>query len=94
MEPIRICYQSYVDRENGAEYWDVLARHFADVAAPGTEIDIIGITPFDSYAHPLVEFRCARQMICNAVQAERDGYDAFVVGHFRSEEHTSELQSR
>jgi Asp/Glu/hydantoin racemase len=30
-----------------------------------------------------MEFRCAREMICNAIQAEREGYDAFIVGHFQ-----------
>lgn len=80
---MKIWYQSYVDYENGASYWDALRTHLDQIAAPGTQIDIRGITPFDSYAHPLVEFRCAREMICNAVQAEREGYDAFVVGHFQ-----------
>ena len=47
------------------------------------KIDIRGITPHDNYAHPLVEFRCAREMICNAIRAEKEGYDAFVVGHFQ-----------
>ena len=83
MTSVKICYQSYVDYENGKSYWDVLGRHLDQVAAAGTTIDIKGITPFDSYAHPLVEFRCAREMICNAVRAEREGYDAFVVGHFQ-----------
>lgn len=32
----------------------------------------------------MVEFRCAREMICNAIQAEREGYDAFIVGHFQN----------
>lgn len=80
---MKIWYQSYVDYENGAGYWDVLAPHLRDSAQPETQIDIRGITPFDSYAHPLVEFRCAREMICNAIQAEREGYDAFIVGHFQ-----------
>ena len=80
---IRICYQSYVDYENGATYWDHLRSHIGDIADDGTEVDVIGITPFDSYAHPLVEFRCAREMITHAIQAERDGYDAFIVGHFQ-----------
>ena len=80
---MKIWYQSYVDRENGADYWDTLAPHLAASAQPDTQIDIRGITPFDSYAHPLVEFRCAREMICNAIQAEREGYDAFIVGHFQ-----------
>ncbi|WP_282607863.1 aspartate/glutamate racemase family protein [Pelagibius sp. Alg239-R121] len=83
MKPIKIWYQSYVDYENGKSYWDVLGQHLDAVVTPGTTVDIRGITPFDSYAHPLVEFRCAREMICNAVQAEREGYDAFVVGHFQ-----------
>ena len=47
------------------------------------DVDIKGITPHDSYAHALVEMRCAREVICNAVRAEREGYDAFVIGHFQ-----------
>lgn len=82
-EPIRICYQSYVDEEHGSVYWQFLRRHLEEIVNPGTTVDIIGITPHDSYAHPLVEMRCAREMICNAVRAERDGYDAFIVGHFQ-----------
>ncbi|MFK7755254.1 MAG: aspartate/glutamate racemase family protein [Sedimentitalea sp.] len=80
---MKIWYQSYVDYENGATYWDALRVHLDQIAQPGTQIDIRGITPFDSYAHPLVEFRCAREMITNAVQAEREGYDAVIVGHIQ-----------
>ena len=83
MEPARICYQSYVDEANGGRYWRHLAEYLRSVVQPGNEIDVRGITPHDSYAHPLVEMRCAREMICNAVAAEREGYDAFVVGHFQ-----------
>ena len=80
---MKIWYQSYVDYENGATYWDALRPHLDAVKAPGTTIDVRGITPFDSYAHPVVEWRCAREMMVNAVQAEREGYDAFIVGHFQ-----------
>lgn len=80
---MKIWYQSYVDAEHGQSYWDFLGEHLDGVVDPGTVVDIRGITPHDSYAHPIVEFRCAREVICNAVQAERDGYDAFVVGHFQ-----------
>ena len=80
---MKLWYQSYVDYEHGESYWDALRIHLDQSCAPGTTIDIKGITPFDSYAHPLVEFRCAREMICNAIQAEREGYDAFIVGHFQ-----------
>lgn len=80
---MRIWYQSYVDYENGATYWDALRVHLDRVVDPGTTVDIRGITPHDNYAHPIVEWRCAREVICNAVRAEREGYDAFVIGHFQ-----------
>jgi len=83
MAPIRIWYQSYVDYENGATYWDRLRVHLADVVDPGTIVDVHGITPHDSYAHAIVEMRCAREVVCNAVRAEREGYDAVVLGHFQ-----------
>lgn len=80
---MRIWYQSFVDEENGADYWRHLRAHIAEVVDAGTEVDVHGITPFDSYAHAVVEYRCGREVICNAVRAERAGYDAFVVGHFQ-----------
>jgi Asp/Glu/hydantoin racemase len=80
---VRIWYQSFVDYENGKTYWDRLRKHLEAVVDPGTTVDIKGITPHDSYAHALVEMRCAREVICNAVRAEREGYDAFVIGHFQ-----------
>ena len=80
---MRIAYQSYVDYENGAAYWDALRSHLNQIKSPETEIEVLGITPYDSYAHPVVEWRCAREMMVNAVQAEKDGYDAFIVGHFQ-----------
>lgn len=83
MKPIRIWYQSFVDEENGGTYWNRLRAHVARIAAPSTTIDINGITPYDSYVHPLVEWRCGREMISNAIRAEREGYDAFIVGHFQ-----------
>lgn len=79
----RIWYQSYVDYEHGASYWDFLGECLKKSSYPDTQIDIKGITPHDSYAHALVEMRCAREMICNVVQAQKDGYDAVIVGHFQ-----------
>ena len=80
---MKIWYQSYVDYENGATYWDRLRAHLDAIKDDESQIDIRGITPFDSYAHAISEFRCAREVICNAVKAEREGYDAFIIGHFQ-----------
>ncbi len=80
---MKLWYQSYVDYENGAKYWDALGAHLSTICEPETSIDIKGISPYDSYAHPIVEWRCAREMIANAIEAERQGYDAVIVGHFQ-----------
>ena len=80
MAEMRFRYQSYVDHDKGSSYWDHLRTHLANIVDDETEVEVIGITPFNSYAHPLVEFRCAREMISHAIEAERDGYDAFIVG--------------
>jgi hypothetical protein len=42
-----------------------------------------GISPPDRHFHPITEFRCAQQTIFAALEAERAGYDAFVIGHFQ-----------
>jgi len=83
VEPIRIWYQSYVDYEHGRTYWDRLRAHLARIVDPGTVVDVKGITPHDSYAHSIVEMRCAREVVCNAITAQEEGYDAFVIGHFQ-----------
>ena len=80
---MKLWYQSYVDAPNAGGYWDALRVHLDAIKDPETTIDIKGITPFDSYAHPVVEWRCAREMMVQAVQAEREGYDAVIVGHFQ-----------
>jgi hypothetical protein len=41
-----------------------------------------GIQPGARYPHPITDFRCAAQAIANALTAEEQGYDAFVIGHF------------
>jgi allantoin racemase len=79
----RIMYQSFVDREHAGEYWPHLETYFGQPGFAELQIELKGITPHDSYAHTISEFRCAREVICNVVEAEREGYDAVVVGHFQ-----------
>jgi Asp/Glu/hydantoin racemase len=80
---IRLRYQSYVDRKLAAPYIDRLRLHLDEIRGPATTIELIELSPPDSYAHPLVEFRCARDVVRNAIQAERDGCDAFAIGHIQ-----------
>jgi len=79
----RIWYQSFVDEIEGGPYLTRLRARLADLAAPGTTINVHGISPPDRYFHPITEFRCARETIRNALKAKDAGYDAFVIGHFQ-----------
>ncbi|MEE2999007.1 MAG: aspartate/glutamate racemase family protein [Pseudomonadota bacterium] len=83
MEPIRIAYQSYTSKEQAGSYWKNLKKHLDNIVDEGTTVDIKGISPPDAYAHSLSEFRCAREMISNAIIADREKYDGFAIGHFQ-----------
>ena len=83
MDPIRIAYQSYTNMEQAGSYWKFLQEHLNEMVDEGTTVEIKGINPPDAYAHSLSEFRCAREMITNAIMADRNGYDGFAIGHFQ-----------
>lgn len=80
---VKIWYQSFVDPSQQAAYFKTLEHALNDVSAKGVAFDVHGITPPDLELHRLTEFRCARQVICHAVKAQRQGYDAFAIGHFQ-----------
>jgi allantoin racemase len=79
----RLWYQSFVDPEEQRPYMDRLRAHLASIAGRGFDCEVFGISPPDRYLHPLSEFRCAAQVIRNAITAEQKGYSAFVIGHFQ-----------
>ena len=81
--PAKIWYQSFVHPIEQAPYIDGLQAFLDRAAAPGIRFEVHGLDPPDRHFHPLTEFRCAAQTIRNALQAERAGYDAFVIGHFQ-----------
>jgi Asp/Glu/hydantoin racemase len=80
---MRLLWQSFVDQAQNAAYFERLGAHLRKLAAPGTTIDLKGISPPDRDFGRLTEFRCAIQVVENALAAEHDGYDGFVVGHFQ-----------
>jgi allantoin racemase len=81
--PARLWYQSFVHPTEQAPYIERLQAALAAAAAPGIRFEVHGLEPPDHLFHPLTEFRCAAQTIRNALEAERAGYDAFVIGHFQ-----------
>lgn len=84
METIkRIWYQSFVDPSEQVNYLKHLQEYLDNYADKGFKFEVHGLTPPDKNLHPLTEFRCAVQTIHHAIQAEKQGYDAFVIGHFQ-----------
>ncbi len=81
--PARIWYQSFVHPLEQAPYIRRLQAALDAAASPGVQFEVHGLDPPDHLFHPLTEFRCAAQVIRIAVEAERNGYDAFVIGHFQ-----------
>ena len=80
---VKIWYQSFVDPRQQAAYCKTLLRALNGMAGDGVAFEVHGIVPPDLELHRLTEFRCARQVICHAVEAQRRGYDAFAIGHFQ-----------
>jgi allantoin racemase len=80
---MRIWWQSFVDREQNAPYLDRLAAYLTEIADPGTEVDVAGLSPPDRGFGRLTELRCAALAVDNALEAASHGYDAFTFGHFQ-----------
>jgi len=79
----RIWYQSFVHPVGQAPYIGRLQAMLDQVAGPGVRFEVHGLDPPDHSFHALTEFRCAVQVIRNALEAEKAGYAAFVLGHFQ-----------
>ncbi len=80
---MRLLWQSFVDQTQNAAYFQRLHAHLSKLAAPGTTIELKGMSPPDRDFGRLTEFRCAIQVVENALAAEQDGFDGFVLGHFQ-----------
>jgi hypothetical protein len=83
MQPARIWYQSFTDPDVDAPYFTRLRGYLRSIAGRGCAVDLFGLRPGDRFLHPITEFCCAAQVISAALRAQREGYDAFVIGHFQ-----------
>lgn len=79
----KVWYQSFVHPVEQRPYIDRLQARLDRLADPGVRFEVKGMDPPDHLFHPLTEFRCAAQAIRAGFEAERGGYDAFVIGHFQ-----------
>jgi Asp/Glu/hydantoin racemase len=88
---MRIWHQSFAQLDALPVYREALQAHLNACAMPGTEIVMHGMDPrtkpaFEpgkkDIAYPYFQFLHANQFLDNVMQAEREGYDAFLMSTF------------
>jgi Asp/Glu/hydantoin racemase len=79
----RVLWQGFVDPQVHHAYVDRLVDYLDEVAEPGSSFEFRGLRPPDRHLHRLTEARGAVQAVEGIVRAERDGFDAVILGHFQ-----------
>jgi Asp/Glu/hydantoin racemase len=79
----RIWAQGATDQIGHRAYLAALLPHMKACTDPEFEVVFKTMTPSVTTVHALSEFRFSRAVIRGAIQAERDGFDAFFMNHFQ-----------
>ena len=79
----RIWFQGATDRVHMAPYISKLEAHLKDILEPNFSATFHTTTPPATTTHAITEFRIARNLIRNAVEAQKQGYAAMAVTHFQ-----------
>src|ERR1043165_604758 len=79
----RIWAQGATDQVGHRSYLAQLLPHMKACTDPGFEVEFKTMTPSVTTVHALSEFRFSRAVVRGAIQAEREGYDAFFMNHFQ-----------
>jgi Asp/Glu/hydantoin racemase len=79
----KIWFQGATDRVHMAPYIGKLEPHLNAILDAGFSATFHTTTPPATTTHALTEFRIARNLIRNAVEAERQGYAAMAITHFQ-----------
>jgi len=83
MNKFKIWFQGATDRVAHAPYISKLEPHLKAILDPEFAWTFNTTTPPATTTHALTEFRVARNFIRNAVEAERQEYDAIAITHFQ-----------
>jgi Asp/Glu/hydantoin racemase len=82
-ETSRIWFQGATDKVHMAPYIAKVEAHLKSILEPDFEATFHTTTPPATTTHAITEFRIARNLIRNAVQAEKQGYAAMAITHFQ-----------
>src|SRR5205807_588340 len=83
MSQYKIWFQGATDRVEHAPYISRVEPHLKAILDPGFTGTFNTTTPPATTTHAVTEFRIARNFIRNALEAERQGYDAVAITHFQ-----------
>lgn len=80
---VKLWYQSLARETESTPYGAILRRVIDKAADPGTEVHIQGIRESAGIGvhYRFLEYHDTREVIYNAMRAEREGYDAFLIGN-------------
>jgi Asp/Glu/hydantoin racemase len=79
----RIWAQGATDQVGHRTYLAQLLPHLQACLDPGFSLEFKTTTPSVTTTHALSEFRFARAAIRGAIEAQRQGYDAYFMNHFQ-----------
>ena len=79
----RIWAQGATDNAGHRTYLAQLLPHMQACVDPEFEVEFHTTTPSVTTVHALSEFRFSREVIRNAIRAEREKYDVFFMNHFQ-----------
>jgi Asp/Glu/hydantoin racemase len=82
-EKFKIWFQGATDRVHMAPYISKVEAHLKNILEPEFSATFHTTTPPATTTHAITEFRIARNLIRNAVEAERQGYAAMAITHFQ-----------
>ena len=79
----KLWFQGATDKVHMAPYIAKVEAHLRSILDPEFEATFHTTTPPATTTHAITEFRIARNLIRNAVEAEKQGYSAMVITHFQ-----------
>jgi len=79
----KIWFQGATDKVHMAPYVAKVEAHLKSILDPEFSATFHTTTPPATTTHAITEFRIARNLIRNAVEAEKQGYDAMAITHFQ-----------
>jgi len=79
----KIWFQGATDKVHMAPYVAKVEAHLRSILDPEFSATFHTTTPPATTTHAITEFRIARNLIRNAVEAEKQGYDAMAITHFQ-----------